>query len=296
MDTYALVAAALACVCGWVHYSGEFKTNSGANKSRVAAVGAYSCGRHWDYVPGRLPQSQQAGNNRGKAILLFSGFKVPHISKTLGLNSDVPVDVELRQPKAGQLWTMFTAAKTILEPFRHLWLVGKVFEDISKAKQIGTDTEALWRQKPPPDPEDNELDWIEWSKQITTFADAVKPTDSHYHKPLDAEMKWLHTMLFDAGVQDNIKGCMSRLPQPHDLVLHLFVTHEPCDFCLAMIVAHHSKLQDRFAAKSLLVRVIAQAEYHGSTAFAQLPESDRKLVEVVPYWCFAGASLPSVPE
>lgn len=243
MDTYALVAAALACVCSWVHYSGEFKTDS-RNKSRVAAVGAYSCGTHWDYVPGRLLQSQQAGKNR--AFLFFSGFKGPEISKTLGPSSAVPVDVELRQPKAGQLWTMFIAAQTILEPFRHWFLVGKVLKDIPKAERAGTCTEALWRRQPPPEESNNELDWIEWSKQFTSVANAVRSTDSHYHRPLDAEMKWLYTMLFDAGVQDTIEKYMVRLPHPHDLVLHLFVTRKPCDFCLAMIHAHHSKLQDRF--------------------------------------------------
>ncbi|KAL0052364.1 hypothetical protein WJX82_000917 [Trebouxia sp. C0006] len=51
-------------------------------------------------------------------------------------------------------------------------------------------------------------------------ANASDPT-TDYHRPLDAEMKWLYTLLFDLGLQADLKARLSELSMDLEVVLYL---------------------------------------------------------------------------
>ncbi|KAL3156742.1 hypothetical protein ABBQ38_001017 [Trebouxia sp. C0009 RCD-2024] len=244
MNLQATVCAALANLCGWIHYGAEIKTNSGQYHGKVAALGAWSCGQVWDYVPGRSRNSEPAAPKHSKAYVFFSGYDA---SKTflpsIGQATGVHIGLEIKQIPAGFLWDMYKAVKERLSQVTQAALVQKVVNDIPKAVAARRKLAETWRKHPPPD-SDNELAWIEWGKHMAS-ANAFDPTkESDYHRPLDAEMKWLYTLLFDLGLQADLKARLSKMSMDLEVILYLYVTQEPCNFCVQMLLLHHSQLKD----------------------------------------------------
>lgn len=112
--------------------------------------------------------------------------------------------------------------------------------------------------------------------------------ESEYHRVLDAEMKWLWTLLHDAGVRTDLQRKLSQCSEA-EVTLWLYVTQEPCDFCTQMLLLHHPELKNLYAIKpnqTLKIVVVAQASYRKSSCkgFEQLTEADRQVLDIIPYW------------
>lgn len=296
MNLQATVSAALANLCAWVHYGEDIKTNSGHYQNKVAAIGAWSCGQVWDYVPGRLRDSEPVAAKQSKAYIFFSGFNASkNFLRSIDQATGTHLDLEIKQIAAGLLWDMYKAVKETLSQVTQSLLVRKVASDTPKAGAARRSLAAAWRKQPAPD-SDNDLEWIEWGKQMAA-ANASDPT-TDYHRPLDAEMKWLYTLLFDLGLQADLKARLSELSMDLEVVLYLYVTHEPCNFCVQMLLLHYSQLKEIFAPsdkQTLRVKILAQAQYRksSSTGYEQLSAAERQKVDVIPYWHNIGASLPA---
>lgn len=71
---------------------------------------------------------------------------------------------------------------------------------------------------------------------------------SDYHRVADAEMKWLYTVLHDAGLRTHLQSKLSQYNES-EVKLWLCVTLQPCDFCTQMLLLHHSELQKLYAQK-----------------------------------------------
>ncbi len=298
MTLQAIVYAALASPCGWIHYGDEIKTRSGHYNGKIAALGAWSCGQAWDYLPGS-PVDANVAARRSRAFVFFSGFNDNKpLARVVGPEAPVAIDLEVKQVQAGVLWIMFTAVKDTLSQVTQSGLVKKVVDDIPKAVKASNKIAEAWRRHPPPAP-GNELAWIEWGKQMTSTKAFESTEESDYHRPLDAEMKWLYTLLFDEGVRDTLKARLSRMSTELEVILYLYVTQEPCNFCVQMLLLNHPKLKAIYAPsdkQTLKVHVLAQAEYRksSSTGYGQLSAAERQKVDIIPYWHTAGASLPAV--
>ena len=115
MTVQAVVYAALASLCGWIHFGDEIRTRSGHYNGKIAALGAWSCGQAWDYLPGSPVDANAAAARRSKAFVFFSGFNDNKpLTKVVGPEAAIPIDLEVKQVQAGVLWTMFTAVKDTL--------------------------------------------------------------------------------------------------------------------------------------------------------------------------------------
>ena len=220
------------------------------------------------------------------------------LCKVVGPEAAIPIDLEVKQVQAGVLWTMFTAVKDTLSQVTQSGLVKKVLDDIPKAVEASNKIAEALQRHPPPAP-GNELAWIEWGKQLTSTKSFDFTKENDYHKPLDAEMKWLYTLLFDQGVQASLKARLSKMSTEWMAILYLYVTQDPCNFCVQMLLLHHPKLKAIYAPsdkQTLKVHVLAQAEYRksSSTGYGQLSSAERQKVDIIPYWHTAGASLPAV--
>lgn len=299
MTVQAVVYAALASLCGWIHFGDEIRTRSGHYNGKIAALGAWSCGQAWDYVPGSPVDANAAAARRSKAFVFFSGFNDNKpLTKVVGPEAAIPIDLEVKQVQAGVLWTMFTAVKDTLSQVTQSGLVKKVLDDIPKAVEASNKIAEALQRHPPPAP-GNELAWIEWGKQLTSTKSFDFTKENDYHRPLDAEMKWLYTLLFDQGVQASLKARLSKMSTEWMVISYLYVTQEPCNFCVQMLLLHHPKLKAIYAPsdkQTLKVHVLAQAEYRksSSTGYGQLSSAERQKVDIIPYWHTAGASLPAV--
>lgn len=115
-------------------------------------------------------------------------------------------------------------------------------DDIPKAVEASNKIAEALQRHPPPAP-GNELAWIEWGKQLTSTRSFNFTKENDYHRPLDAEMKWLYTLLFDQGVQASLKARLSKMSTEWMVILYLYVTQAPCNFCVQMLLLHHPKLK-----------------------------------------------------
>ena len=159
----------------------------------------------------------------------------------------------------------------------NLKLVQKVLQDEHLGTSYGDKVQNFWHRQPPNQNEDP-LDWIEWSKKmqhsVPKQSDAQMQLD--YHRVADAdsdfisEIKWLDTLLHDAGVQTDLQSKLSQYNES-EVRLWLCVTFEPCNFCTRMLLLHHSELEKLYAQKpgqSLKIMVVAQTPYRNSPAQA----------------------------
>ena len=107
MNLQATVCAALANLCAWVHYGDDVKINSGHYQNKVAAIGAWSCGQVWDYVPGRLRDSEPVAAKQSKAYMFFSGVNASkNFLRSIDQAIGTHLDLEIKQIPAGLLWVI----------------------------------------------------------------------------------------------------------------------------------------------------------------------------------------------
>ena len=61
-----------------------------------------------------------------------------------------------------------------------------------------------------------------------------------------------------------MKACLSKMSIEFEVILYLYVTQEPCNFCVQILLLHHPKLKAIYAPSDrqmLKVHAVAQAEY-----------------------------------